>query len=56
MSEPLSSVPASSPQDTRPSSEPAVLVHAAAPSGPSGGYAAISIGRWWQGAKAGASR
>lgn len=26
------------------------------PTGPAGGYAAISIGRWWQGGKSAASR
>jgi hypothetical protein len=56
MSEPLSATAASSRESSRATDDRAQPVHAPEPSGPTGGYAAISIGRWWQGGKAAGSR
>jgi hypothetical protein len=56
MSEPLSAPAAPSRESSRAPDDRAETVHAPAPSGPTGGYAAISIGRWWQGGRAGTSR
>ena len=56
MSEPISA-PAPLASENAPIQDPRPLAGAVpGPTGPAGGYAAISIGRWWQGAKSAASR